>query len=38
MALKTKYRLKAKVKDAYLELVLAFPLTSIQSEEHFQAA
>ena len=38
MALKTKYHLKAKVKDAYLELVLAFPLTSIQSEEHLQAA
>lgn len=38
MAVKTKYHLKAKVKDAYLELVLAFPLTSIQSEEHLQAA
>ena len=38
MAMKTKYHLKAKVKDAYLELVLAFPLTSIQSEEHLQAA
>ena len=38
MAMKTKYHLKAKVKDAYLELVLAFPLTSIQSEDHLQAA
>ena len=38
MAVKTKYHLKAKVKDAYLELILAFPLMSIQSEEHLQAA
>lgn len=33
-----RFGLKAKVKDAYLKLILAFPLTSIQSEEHLQAA
>lgn len=33
-----RFGLKAKGKDAYLELVLAFPLTSIQSEEHLQVA
>ena len=33
-----RFGLKARVKDAYLKLILAFPLTSIQSEEHLQAA
>lgn len=33
-----RFGLKARVKDAYLKLILAFPLTSIQSDEHLQAA
>ena len=33
-----RFGLKARVKDAYLKLIHAFPLTSIQSEEHLQAA
>ena len=33
-----RFGLKARMKDAYLKLILAFPLTSIQSEEHLQAA
>jgi hypothetical protein len=32
---KTKFALKGKSRDRYLELVLAFPLASIRSEEHF---
>jgi HTH-type transcriptional regulator/antitoxin HigA len=35
---KTKFKLKGKSRDRYLELVLAFPLASIKSEEHFAAA
>src|SRR5271169_6329118 len=38
MATKTKFTLKAKERDAYLELVQAFPLASIKSEEHLEAA
>jgi HTH-type transcriptional regulator/antitoxin HigA len=38
MTMKTKFGLKGKSRDSYLELVLAFPLASIQSEEHLQAA
>ena len=38
MATKTKFGLKGKNRDAYLELVLAFPLASIHSEEHLAAA
>jgi len=38
MSTKTKYRLKGKQRDAYLELVLAFPLTSIRSDVHLIAA
>lgn len=38
MAMKTKFSLKEKNRDAYLELVLAFPLASIKSNEHFAAA
>jgi HTH-type transcriptional regulator/antitoxin HigA len=34
----TKFRLPAKAKDSYLELVLRFPLASIRSEEHLRAA
>jgi HTH-type transcriptional regulator / antitoxin HigA len=35
---KTKFGLKGKDRDSYLERVLAFPLASIQSEEHLEAA
>ena len=38
MATKTKFSLKGKDRDDYLELVLAFPLASIKSEEHLEAA
>ncbi len=33
-----KFRLKANEKDSYLALVIDFPLTSIRSHEHRQAA
>lgn len=38
MATKTNFRLKAKERDSYLKLVLAFPLASIRSDEHLDAA
>ena len=38
MAIPTKYRLTGKQRDSYLELVLQFPLTSIRSDEHLEAA
>jgi HTH-type transcriptional regulator/antitoxin HigA len=38
MSSKGKYSLKAKDKDSYLERVLAFPLTSIKSDDHLLAA
>ena len=38
MTAKTKYRLKPATRDAYLELVTAFPLASIQSDEHLRDA
>jgi len=38
MATKTKFGLKGKDRDSYLELVLAFPLASIKSEEHLAEA
>jgi HTH-type transcriptional regulator/antitoxin HigA len=38
MASKTKFKLKAKDRDSYLELVQAFPLVSIVSDEHLEAA
>ena len=38
MAMKTKFRLKGKDRDSYLELVLASPLASIKSEEHLAEA
>ncbi len=38
MATQTQFRLKGKSRDSYLELVLAFPLASIKSEKHLDAA
>jgi len=38
MATKTKFTLKGKGRDAYLELVQAFPLASIKSDEHLDRA
>ena len=38
MTTKTKFGLKGKDRDSYLERVLAFPLSSIRSEEHFDEA
>ncbi len=38
MAASTKFRLQGKNRDSYLELVMAFPLASIKSEEHLRAA
>ncbi len=38
MATISSYRLKGKAKDSYLECVLAFPLTTISSDEHLEAA
>ncbi len=38
MAVKTKFSLKGAIRDSYLELVTAFPLASIKSDEHLQEA
>ena len=38
MATKTVNRFKGKVRDAYLELIQEFPLTSIRSEDDLEAA
>lgn len=38
MATATTKRFKGKVRDAYLDLIMQFPLTSIQSEEDLEAA
>jgi HTH-type transcriptional regulator / antitoxin HigA len=38
MATKTKFRLAGKVRDSYLELVTAFPLASIKSDQHLAYA
>src|SRR4051794_13461585 len=38
MASRTRYSLTGKVRDSYLELVVAFPLASIKTEEHLAAA
>jgi HTH-type transcriptional regulator/antitoxin HigA len=38
VASKTKFSLKSKDQDSYLELVVVFPLVSIQSDEHLHAA
>lgn len=38
MPIKTQFGLKGKCRDSYLELILAFPLASIKTAEHFEAA
>jgi len=38
MATRSEFILKGKTRDSYLELVLAFPLASIKSEKHLNAA
>ncbi|MEK6258504.1 MAG: helix-turn-helix domain-containing protein [Planctomycetota bacterium] len=38
MAAKTKFSLKGNEKDSYLELILVFPLASVRTEDHFNAA
>lgn len=38
MITKNKFALKKKDRDSYLELILSFPLASIQSEEHLAEA
>jgi HTH-type transcriptional regulator/antitoxin HigA len=38
MRASTRYRLTGKSRDSYLELVLDFPLASIQSDDHLVAA
>lgn len=38
MAPRTKFALKGKTRDSYLECVQAFPLTSVKSEEQLEAA
>jgi HTH-type transcriptional regulator/antitoxin HigA len=35
---KTKFGLQGKVRDSYVEFVLAFPLASIKSDEHLAEA
>ena len=34
----SKYMLKGKAKDSYLDLIMAFPLVSLRSASHFHAA
>ena len=38
MKVRTKFSLKGEARDSYLELVLAFPLASIKSDEQLQEA
>jgi len=38
MTTRTKFRLRSREKDAYLDLITAFPLASIRSAEHLTAA
>ena len=38
MATKTKFGLRGKNRDTYLDLMVAFPLASIRSAEHLAAA
>jgi HTH-type transcriptional regulator / antitoxin HigA len=38
MTTMAKFALRGKGRDSYLELVLAFPLAAIRSEEHLEAA
>lgn len=37
MASRTRYTLTGKMRDSYMELVLAFPLASIKTEDHLAA-
>ncbi len=34
----TKFTLKGKAKDSYLDLIVAFPLVSVHSASHLHAA
>lgn len=38
MAVKQSFRFQGKARDSYLECILAFPLTTIASDEHLEAA
>jgi|LakMenEpi03Aug12_release.lakeMendotaPanAssembly.Ray.scaffolds.fasta_scaffold796635_1 HTH-type transcriptional regulator/antitoxin HigA len=38
MVSKTKFGLTTKDRDSYLQLVISFPLASIESDEHLEAA
>ena len=38
MATISSFRFKGKARDSYLECVLAFPLTTISSDDHLEAA
>jgi len=38
MVIKTRFGLMGKERDSYLELVIAFPLSSIRSERHLAEA
>ena len=38
MGTRTQYTLNRKDRDSYLELILEFPLSSIRSDEHLEAA
>jgi len=38
MATTSSYRLKGKAKDSYMECVLAFPLTTLSSDDHLETA
>ncbi len=38
MTVKTKFSLKGAGRDSYMKLVAAFPLASIKSHEHLEAA
>lgn len=38
MATISSYRLKGKARDSYLKCVLAFPLTTISSDDHLSTA
>jgi HTH-type transcriptional regulator/antitoxin HigA len=38
MTVKTKFGLKGRDRDTYLDLVRVFPLASIKSDEHLEAA
>ena len=38
MATQTKFGLRGRVRDSYLQLVRTFPLASIRSDEHHEAA